>query len=40
MSAMKEAFVLEQVQQYDYALEARQPLVPVFAGMRADFPRA
>src|SRR5258708_29130315 len=37
MSAMKEGFVLEEVQQYDYALETRQPLVPVFAGMSADF---
>jgi hypothetical protein len=27
MSAMKEAFVLERVQQYDYALGRRQPLV-------------
>jgi hypothetical protein len=34
---MKEAFVLEQVQKYDYALETRQPPVPVFAGMSADF---
>jgi hypothetical protein len=31
MSAMKEAFVLEQVEQRDYAPGRRQPLVPVFA---------
>jgi hypothetical protein len=35
MSAMKEAFVLEQVQQSDHALARRQPLVPVFNGMSA-----
>jgi hypothetical protein len=37
MSAMMEAFVVEQVQQYDHALGTRLPLVPVFAGMSADF---
>jgi hypothetical protein len=37
MSAMKEAFVLEHVEQRDYALGRRQPLVPAFAGMSADF---